>query len=111
MSGVELAAIIGAATTLVLGLLGLLGAGIKYVVMMILDAYKAQVESTEEAKNAEISAKDARIDRHMTELAAKQNVIDHQANTIVAHEDTIACHEDTISDLRDRVRELEGGMA
>lgn len=59
----EIAAIITAVT----GFLGLLGAGIKSVITMILDAYKRQVESTEAAKNAEIAALNQRIERHMSD--------------------------------------------
>lgn len=60
----EIAAIITAVT----GFLGLLGAGIKSVITMILDAYKKQVESTEAAKNAEIAALNQRIERHMSDI-------------------------------------------
>lgn len=64
MDGMAIAAMITAISVL----LGTLGAAIRYVVQLILDAYKRQVESTESAKNAEIAAKDAQINRHQAEI-------------------------------------------
>ena len=65
MDGVGIAAII----TATVALLGTLGAAVRYVVQLILDAYKQQVESTEKAKDAEIAALHARIDRHQAEIS------------------------------------------
>ena len=57
MDGLGIAAIITAAT----GLLIAFGGGIRYVITMILDAYKKQAANTIEAKNGELAAKDAQI--------------------------------------------------
>ena len=65
MDGVGIAAIITATAAL----LGTLGEAVRYVVQLILDAYKQQVESTEKAKDAEIAALQALIDRHQAEIS------------------------------------------
>lgn len=43
--------------------LGLLGGGVRYIVSMILDAYKRQAEATVTAKDADLAAKDREITR------------------------------------------------
>ena len=93
MTGMEWAAVIGAVTTLVLGLLGLLGAAVRYIVSMILDAYKAQAKATTAAKDGEIAANKERIERHMVE-------IDHFRKREAEH---LAI----ISDLRAKLRARE----
>lgn len=79
MDGVGLAAVITACTAT----LGVISGGIVKVHTMIMDAYKRQVEATETAKNGEIAALNARVERQ-TEQAMRQS------NTIASHEATIA---------------------
>ena len=64
VGGAEIAAIIVAVT----GLLALFGGGIKYLITLVLDAYKQQITQTTEAKNAEIAALHERINRHMEDI-------------------------------------------
>ena len=64
MGGAEIAAIIVAVT----GLLALFGGGIKYLITLVLDAYKQQITQTTEAKNEEIAALHERINRHMEDI-------------------------------------------
>ena len=85
MDGVGIAAVIGA----LVPLLGLIGAGIAWVVKMILDAYKQQVIATEKAKDGEISALGQRIERHMEDISFLRRTVDNQADTIASHEETI----------------------
>lgn len=63
MSGAEYAAVIAAAGVALATLLGLFGGAIKYVVSLILDAYKRQAEATIAAKDRDLAAKDAEIAR------------------------------------------------
>lgn len=63
MSGVEIGAIITAVGIALIGLLGLFGTGLKYVISLILDAYKRQAEATVTAKDRDLAAKDTEITR------------------------------------------------
>lgn len=86
MTPLEWAAIIGATSTAFLTLVGLFGGAIRYIVSMILDAYKAQSAATIEAKNQDISAKERMIEK----LERRVETLDHCVNE----------HEATIRDLR-----------
>lgn len=68
MSGLEWAGLITAVGTVLTTLLALLGASIRYIVAMILDAYKAQTRATIEAKDHDLSQKDETIDKQAREI-------------------------------------------
>lgn len=55
--------------------LGLAGTATKYVVTLLLDAYKGQSTATVDAKDRELAAKDAVISKQEAEIARLQGVV------------------------------------
>ena len=55
--------------------LGLAGTATKYIVTLLLDAYKGQSTATVDAKDRELAAKDAVIAKQEAEIARLQGVV------------------------------------
>lgn len=55
--------------------LGLAGTATKYIVTLLLDAYKGQSKATVDAKDRELAAKDAVIAKQEAEIARLQGVV------------------------------------
>lgn len=92
VSATGAAAIITALSVFILGLMTALGTALKYVITLVLDAYKAQASATTDAKDREITSKDARINRIERDRDEQREVIKDQ--------------REVIRDLREQVREL-----
>lgn len=101
-----LAAIIGAVSAFVLGLMAAIGSAVKYVVTLILDAYKAQARATKEALGREIKAKEERIARIERDR-------DEQRDVILDQRKVIEDQREVIADLKSRLRSLrvDGDLA
>lgn len=62
--------------------LGLLGGAVRYVVSLILDAYKRQTEATVEAKDRDLAAKDKLIDKLERRIERLDTRVDEQDGLI-----------------------------
>jgi fructose 1,6-bisphosphatase len=78
----EIAAIITAAGVAMATLLGLLGTAVRYVVKMILDAYKTQADATIAAKDRDLKAKDDDITRLESLVSSKLEDIHRDTQSI-----------------------------
>lgn len=78
MDATILAALIGAAATVLIAVLTMAWQIVRYII----DTYKQQADRTVDAKNAEIAAKDQEIDRLRDGVAAELHSIGRQVGEL-----------------------------